>query len=218
MTWSTYWLEATAQVATGLRRYTRLDRDEVTGYDCADGWHAALAWTGRAEARFDDDSGRRHLASPADVPRDDPRWPAGCDRGCGYRFGPDDEYQPWQELLYLRPADGTLMSLHPVHVPPGVEQAGPGASYDATWYPADWRGPDGIALAVLCPRPDGSAGPAWEWGVDRPSSRSGGRWIRTGDPRAAAVTASPSIAIGNPGEPGFYHGFLQAGVLTDHLG
>jgi hypothetical protein len=78
-------------------------------------------------------------------------------------------------------------------------------------------GLDGICLTVRYPRPDGSAGRPWDWPVDGPS-RSGGRWARNGDPRACAVTASPSIAIGDPGKPGYYHGFLQNGVLTDHLG
>ena len=66
-------------------------------------------------------------------------------------------------------------------------------------------------------RPDGSPGTPHDWPVDAPSS-GGGHWTRSGDPRACNITASPSIAIGEPGKPGFYHGFLRAGVLTDHIG
>jgi hypothetical protein len=79
------------------------------------------------------------------------------------------------------------------------------------------RGPDGVSLTVRCPSPDGRPTAANDWPVDHPSS-SGGRWTRTGDPKACTVTAHPSIAIGLPGTPSYYHGFLQDGVLTDHIG
>jgi hypothetical protein len=181
-----------------------------------------MVWTGETPARFQaSERLGRFLAVPEPVARADGRWPVECGQGCGYRFTDDDPRQPWQELLYLRPSTGDRYTIHPPgrdsFPPPGVLVAGAGASYDAWWYPDAWRGADGISLIVRCPRPDGSPGPAWDWCVDMPSS-TGGRWTRSGDPRAANVTASPSIAIGDPGEPGHYHGFLQSGVLTDHLG
>lgn len=209
----TYWLEPNGPVALGLRRYSH----SHVGYSCAEGWHEAVAWTGRDIARFTTLGDGKVLAAAEPLPDDDPRWPVECEQGCGYRFTEPDHRQRWQELLYIRPADKKLFSLHWKSVPPGCEKAGPGASYDAWWYPDGWRGADGISLIVLCPRPDGSPGPAWDWCVDMPSS-TGGRWTRSGDPRAACVTASPSIAIGDPAKPGHYHGFLQSGVLTDHLG
>lgn len=206
----TYWLEPTETVALGLRRYTA----HSGGYTCEGGWHEALVWTGEGPAEFQGEGDRRSLA-PADWPdssRPNAAWPEECGRGCGYRFSDDDPRQSWQELLYVAPATGQRYTIHPQSHPPGVLKAGAGATYDAWWYPDAWRGPDGIALVVRCPNSDYN-----EWGVDMPSS-SGGRWTRSGDPRAANVTASPSIAIGEPSKPGYYHGFLQAGVLTDHLG
>lgn len=204
----TYWLEPTGTVATGLRRYTTGSRE----YTCEGGWHEAMVWTGGEPARFDDRDGRRSLAAPGEQDPADPRWPAEC--GCGYRFTDADPRQPWQEPIYLRPDTGERYTIkgRDSFPPPGLLVAGPGASYDAWWYPDAWRGPDGIALVVRCPGSDYN-----EWGVDQPAA-SGGRWVRTGDPRAANVTASPSIAAGDPAKPGYYHGFLQAGVLTDHLG
>jgi hypothetical protein len=62
------------------------------------------------------------------------------------------------------------------------------------------------------------AGEPVDWMVDAPST-SGGHWHRDGDPRdPPSLTVSPSIAAGEPGTPGYYHGHLQAGQLTGHLG
>jgi hypothetical protein len=178
--------------------------------DCASGYHAAIAWTGEASARFDERGDHRSLARPADSPAGDPGWPAAC--ASGYRFVDGDARQAWQELLYVRADSGERYTVHPDSYPPGVRQVTAGASYDAWWYPADWRGPDGFALVVVCP---GSLHHTWS--VDMPAT-GGGRWTRSGDPRRAEVTASPSIAIGDPAKPSYYHGFLQGGVLTDHIG
>lgn len=210
MTTQTYWLEPTETVAVGLRRYTT----GSTGFDCAGGFHDALTFTGEESARFEEDGSRRHLALPNPKDLDDPRWPTECQHGCGYLFTDDDPKQAWQELLYTRADTGERYTVHPGShdAPPGVGPVDAGATWDAWWYPDDWRGADGIALAVRCP-----GGPHNEWGVDRPAT-GGGRWTRTGDPRKAEVTASPSISIQEPGSPHHYHGFLQAGVLTDHIG
>jgi hypothetical protein len=208
----TFWLEPIDRVRLGLRRYAR--RSGSAAWTCADGWHNALVWTGtEIDAEYDE---RGYLKPIAESPHDDPLWPAECDRGCGYRFTPDDNWQAWSEQLYRRVDTGELRVLHIYH-PPDVPTAEPGAMWNAWWLESFGRGPDGICLMVRCPRPDGSPGTARDWSVDGPSS-SGGHWTRTGDPRQANVTVSPSIAIGDPGEPGHYHGFLQSGVLTDHVG
>jgi hypothetical protein len=208
VTTQTYWLEPTDTVAVGLRRYHSDPTPDgvVPAWTCEMGYHAALAWTGEAPARFEEDGWRRHIALADDTPHNDPRWPTECGKGCGYQFTDDDRWQPWQDLLYLRPDTGQRYTIHPTGAPPGVARITPGASYDAWWYPDAWRGADGIALVVICPN-----GPHNEWGVDRPAT-GGGRWTRSGDPRRAEVTASPSIAVGDPAKPGYYHGFLQARV------
>jgi hypothetical protein len=131
-------------------------------------------------------------------------------------FGPADERQVWLEAVYVVPATGELQVLHHTLHPPDIAPAGVGASWDAAWMPDQWRGEDGISLVVRCPRGDG-AGPGSDWSVDMPSTASGGRWRRRGDPRAAEVTAEPSIRIGRPGDPGSYHGWLRGGGLSDPI-
>lgn len=210
MSTKTFWLEPVGRERVALRRYASAGG----AWDCAGGWHEAITWTG--EEIGETLSERGHREPPPRPDHDDPRWPTECSKGCGYQFTDTDAWQAWGGALYRRTDTGELRVLHSTLTPPDV----PGAEAGATWDAAAWRGycvgPDGIALMVRCPRPDGSPGEN-DWCVDD-KSRSGAGWTRTGDPRAANVTAGPSIAIGVPGEPGYYHGFLQAGVLTDHLG
>jgi hypothetical protein len=209
MPWQTFWLEPTGRQRVALRRYVA---DHPTGaYTCVGGWHQAVRWTGE---EIDEVFNEHGYTDPPPAPaHDDPRWPTECDQGCGYRFTEQDHWQPWGESLYRRTDTGELRVLHSTMCPPDVPTAEPGASWDARWMGDIYRGSDGICLTVRCPRPDGSPGIPHDWPVDGPSS-SGGRWTRTGDPRAAQVTAGPSIAIGDPDQPGHYHGHLRAGVLT----
>lgn len=215
MTWQTFWLDPIGRERVALRRYSERPYVAGAGWTCAEGWHQAIAWTGEEIDEVLSERGTRR--SPATPPHDDPRWPTDCARGCGYRFTDDDNWQAWGGELFRRADTGELRVLHTTMTPPDVPTAEPGASWDASWMGDAWRGPDGICLTVRCPRPDGTEGTPHDWPVDGPSS-TGGRWTRSGDPRAASVTASPSIAIGDPAKPGYYHGFLQNGVLTDHIG
>jgi hypothetical protein len=210
----TFWLEPTGRVRIALRRYA--NRPPGTSWTCADGWHEAVVWTGEEVCEVRNERGYRTQPIPT-PPRDDPRWPVGCGKDCGYRFTDTDLWQVWDEPLWRRADTGELRILHTGMTPPDIAAAEPGASWDAAWMGDSWRGPDGIHLTVRCPRPDGSEGSPHDWPVDGPSN-SGGRWTRSGDPQACNVTASPSIAIGDPNKPGYYHGFLQNGTLTDHLG
>lgn len=215
MPWKTFWLEHTGRERVGLRRYT-LSEPGSPDAACGDRNHWALVWTGDEMPTAWSGHGTSETSRRLTIPADDPRWPAGCAR-CGREFTDDDERQVWTEALYRRVDNGDLVVLHHELVPPGAVSAGPGAMWDATWMPAQWRGPDGVALMVRCPRNDLDPVGGSDWAVDMPSTNSGRPWKRTGDPRRARVTADPSISIGTPGAPGAYHGWLQDGVLSDPL-
>lgn len=210
MTWLTYWLDPDGTCELGLRRY-RLTWDPHAdpACSCDGGWHTAFTWRGQqAKTRWDDDpDGRRHLARPLPVPRDDGHWPAVC-AGCGYRFRDTDEWQTWEEPAYRDATGARYILRNTWGAPPGVTVAGPGAMWDGWWLPRAWHGADRVALMIRCPPGD--------WPVDSVTS-FGGRWCRTGDVHAAHVTATPSVAIGHPGRPGYYRGTLDGGVLSDNL-
>lgn len=220
MPWPCFWLDPAGTAALGLRRYARTGDWHGAAWTCEAGWHQGFAWRGMtAPARVEEDDGHRHHAAAAKVGHGDPAWPAQCARGCGYEFDGDDEWQEWEEPLYRRAGTGQMVILHTgFGAPPGTQVAGPGAMWDGWWLPAGWKGADGIGLMVRCPAPGAPAERSHDWIVDGPST-SGGQWTRTGDPRhPETLTVSPSIAAGDPAAAGYYHGFLQAGVLTDHAG
>lgn len=221
MAWPCFWLEPAGRVALGLRRYAYSGTSGSSIYDCAAGNHDAFAWRGlTAPERLTEHDGHWHSAEPEPVDHADPAWPRQCQRGCGYAFAEEDRWQEWAETLYRR-ADGRgVVILHTgIGTPPGCAVAGPGALWDGWWLPAAWKGADGIGLLCRCPDPARPAEPrAHDWIVDGPAT-GGGRWTRTGDPRdPPSLTVHPSIAAGDPAEPGYYHGFLQGGQLTDHIG
>lgn len=186
MTWQTFWLEPVGRQRVALRRYRSSDRSGSGPWpwSCETGWHQAIAWTGEEIDEVRNEHG--HTDPPPEPPRDDPRWPTECAKGCGYHFTDEDTWQPWGESLWRRTDTDELRVLHTSMCPPDVPTAEPGASWDAHWMGDVWRGPDGIHLTVRCPRPDGSPGIPRDWPVDAPSS-TGGHWTRTGDPRASNV-------------------------------
>jgi hypothetical protein len=160
------------------------------------GYHSAEVDAGVVDAQVTRDG--TVPAQAARRRRGDPPWPEAC--SCGYRFTKDDPKQVNLHLLFRRSDTGTLTTLR---------DAKPGAMWDARWIRVqDWRGPDGRSLVVRCPN-------GMDWHIDGTSS-SGGRWTRTGSP--PEVTVSPSIAIGHPDDPTFYHGHLQGGIFTGHVG
>lgn len=123
-------------------------------------------------------------------PHDDPRWPTKCD-DCDYVFRPEDNWQVFREVIYVRKDTGAFMTLR---------DCPPGAMWDADYYPE--KGPDGLALCVSLP-PEGGLD---YWFIDGPA-KGGGKWTRTGTP--PNITASPSILTPR------YHGFLRGGWLEE---
>lgn len=194
-----YWLTPLPRAAVYLRRYTPGRHDCPGGH----GYHDASQYIGRQPLPH----GTHGYVRGAAPPHDDTRWPTRC-AACGYTFAEDDVWQHGQHRLWAPP--GSEASCRPLH------EWGPGALYDATWYPDAWRGADGIALVARCPN-------GMDWTVDHVSS-SGGRWQRTGDPRQpGTLQVQPSIAIGEPGSPSYYHGWLGVhgtppGHFSAHLG
>ena len=82
-------------------------------------------------------------------PTTDPRWPVKCDH-CDYAFTESDPHQLYARRLYKRSDTDDLTT---------IEEAPPGAMWDATWF-NDWRaGADGKSIMVRCP--DGH-----DWFVD----------------------------------------------------
>ncbi len=130
------------------------------------------------------DEPNAHECELENIPHDDARWPKHCD--CGFEFRDSD---PWQ-LNAHRLYEGAGM----IFILP---EAPVGAMWDAWWMGNQWKGPDGIHLAVKTP--------GGEWLVDGPSANGGPGWTRNGE--IPNVSASPSILMSN------YHGFLTGGIL-----
>lgn len=203
-----YLLTPTALAQKSLRRYRGITEGEPRCEASGIGFHNASVRLGTTKRLRHGDDGRPLTGwQLKDLPHSDPRWPTHCP--CGYAFTGDDHWQHMANLLWRcsdrldDPADYVTLG-----------EARPGAMWYADWQPADWKGPDGRSLVVRCPN-------GLDWSIDAPSTRSGGRWTRTGEPPAVSVT--PSIAIGMPGAPNYGHYWLGVngsgpGVFSDHLG
>lgn len=206
----TFWTEPSGRVRLKLRRFVFADHDDDSG-SCPDrtGYHNATVPVGEAPERRQENN-ILGLFEPSEF-ADDFRWPTKCD-ACDYVFNDKDEWQVFQETIYRRPdTDGEW----PQRLLP------PGAMYDASWLPDNWKGADGIGLAVLLP-----VAPDHAWLVDVEASNCTRKgdfshkcWIRHGDPRTEPVTVDKNgdtcaAGAGSIAVEG-YHGFLQNGVLTD---
>ena len=222
MTVACFWLAPTGSARVGLRRYSRHACPRPGGY------HDWTVFLGEAPLpRVQDAERSRWGTAEYGYPdHADPRWPVSCP--CGYQFGPDDEWQDWQEALYRRADSGELTT---------IRDAPDGAMWDAWWMESS-RGPDGRCLVVKCP---GGA----EWMIDERASNCPlpGRiqqaaieygegspehqaliwqdqehrcWIRHGEPPAITVDKDGRTCDAGGGSirAGIYHGFLRGGVFT----
>lgn len=180
-----FWAEPTGRQHLWLRRY-RSSAEKCSG---PHGYHNARTFYVDAPLgdRFAETGVVDAVGLDLAPPKGDQRWPAAC--ACGETFKSSDEWQVFNDVLYRR-ADA------PDFEPFALDDAPPGAMWDARWWPD--KGPDGIALAVKTP--------AGVWMPD--VQREGGAWTRTGT--LPCVTIRPSILF--PGPHG-YHGFLTDGVL-----
>lgn len=201
-----FWVQESGESVICLRRYSR-DGECPLPY----GYHNAQADIDVVPSAVDEDGVDRTAVGYEEPPFYDNRWPQKCN--CGYEFTRADRHQVISERLYVRPDTGETYR----------ERALPaGAMYDARW--EHWRGPDGVALTVVLPG-------GHHWHVDDQASNCTRRgephqcWVRHGEPPNVTVdkggdtcaAGGGSILYGQPGQPGYYHGFLQNGVLTDSL-
>lgn len=150
-----------------------------------------------------------------------PRWPTHC--SCGYTFTDDDEWQIYDEAIYVRRLTAEHWAMPDLPV---------GATFDAFWQPDVWRNPhDGRAITVVLPHvcKEDLKDPEWTrdarscmWNIDGPATGKKDErkyvlhaWTRSGDPEAepSTLTAHPSIDAGGC----CYHGHVQNGTLTDPL-
>jgi hypothetical protein len=185
-----FWIDPTNRTERRLRRFAWSNTPDGV---CPGkyGYHNGFTPFPEGHCTFDAENGTWKWLDAFEIPpHDDPRWPTKCAE-CAYEFKPDDEWQLFREVVYVRKDTGAEMT---------NRNCPPGAMYDAVWYPE--KGPDGRAIIVALP-PDG--GDDW-WHVDG-YAKGGGKWTRTGEPPNISVT--PSILTPR------YHGFLQGGVLRE---
>lgn len=193
------WLEPTQRCIRYLRRF-------APGAPGTDHYHDASVEAGIERHPIGLDASTPSISQRRK--HSDPPWPTHC--RCGYVFKVGDMRQIHLRRLYVDGAGAEFTLSWRWEDDPRAAPAG--AMWDAKWMPDAYRCRyDGIALTVRCPN-------GMDWQVDGPST-SGGRWKRSGDPkRPETLTVSPSIAIGRKEDPDFYHGFLQQGRLTAHIG
>ena len=121
--------------------------------------------------------------------RDDPRWPELCEL-CDHRFAESDGRELFIRRIYRDPSGRELT----------LDEAPPGAMWDAWWMGERFRGRDGFHLAVMTP--------GGIWYVDGRSPVTRLHWSRVGAP--PNVSVRPSNVI-----PGRYHGLIDDGFLIE---
>lgn len=138
-------------------------------------------------------------------PPGDPRWPAKCDK-CAYAFKGDDEYQIFEDEVYVDAAGKEFSLREPVA----------GMMWDAWWFGDDMKGPDGKCLVAVTPD-------LWEWMIDGPCSNctmptdrgpfatAHRCWVRHGAPPDLIVDKNGRTCAAGAGSiqtNHAYHGFL----------
>lgn len=142
-------------------------------------------------------------------PAEDPNWPTACDQ-CGKRIKNDEanKYLDY-DRLYRRADTDERMTL---------DQAPPGACWNATWYLPHYEGPDGRSLVVRLPN-------GRDWMIDSrcsnctmPEDNVHKCWVRTGRPEDGTLDVGKNGYTCKAGagsiKAGDYHGFLRNGHLV----
>lgn len=188
-----FMLEPTATAELSLRRYVSNREPAPDSCPLHPGkWSYHNTSTGPLETVALPIDGHNVRGGFGDAKRDDPRWPTACGRG--YVFKPEDQWQDNLSRIWRRTDTGELTI---------TDRAPAGAMWWFSEGEHGWSGPDGRTLYLMLP-PGGSATRVWL--IDGPARNSEHPWQRTGVP--PLVVARPSIAWGEPGEPGYYHGWL----------
>jgi len=168
-----FWMDHTDTGEVALRRYH--SQKESAGWTCEAGWHNAFVFINERVpytlAEHHDDSGNTWWAYPLatsvfpELAHDDSRWPTECQKGCGYRFTDDDQWQVWISEVMRRADNGEERVLHGSHIPPSIPTAEPGGLWNALWQRGGWTNPskpdDGIWLMARCPSISGGYGNDW---------------------------------------------------------
>lgn len=210
-----FFVEPIMKVRVSLRRYSSLsnnvpehtykksDGTPYYGYHDATQFFANMNLEKNAEGNID-------LETPL-LDKTDPRWQAvaKCDK-CGYQFVEEDEWQMFQERIYVDPSTNIEYSLRD-----GI----PGMMWDAEYlhkYP-DYCGPDGKSLHVFCPDKG-------QWFIDGRASNCTMKddkvhkcWVRHGNPPNITVDKNGVTCAAGAGSimsSNGYHGFLQNGEFT----
>lgn len=208
-----FWVEETDEVELSLRRFTFGSEGFCRKVGTIDVGHScSRRLKGRWKASRTDE-GFLDLREPSEFRTR--RWPGPCE-SCGESFR-SARRQVNQERVY-RAADGREWRM---------DDLPPGACFDAHWLPEAWKSPGGIGLSIVVPL----GIPAEKWIADHhiwhpyAPATGGGNWDVTwpNPPDVSALQASPSIAHGGAGTPGYYHGWLgingaPPGYLSDHIG
>jgi hypothetical protein len=209
-----------------LRRYRSTSSADDKPCPLPQKYHDAMVDIGEAAEQK---SAQGYITAPSvDLYQDDPRWPAQC--ACGYVFSVTDDNDHWQvfgKSIYRR--EGTTVEYT-------LEDAPPGAIWNAWWLGDFHKGPDGQCL--ICRLPGGH-----DWNIDGIASNCDSPCARCGKPRHACQCKYPNgyqdskphkcwVRHGQPPKltvdkngvtcgagagsivvPG-WHGFLRNGVLV----
>lgn len=207
-----FMLVGTKEGAVGLRRHSPWG--QRTAYTCDQGWHDAVRWLptrGKVvwTRHRDPDHRTYHITHPR-YPHTDKRWPTTCDK-CTYRFTKSDEWQVATSRLWQRSDTEELIRL---------QDAPPGAIYDADWLHDRIVGPDGLSLCAVCPG-------GFTWFIDGQASNCTIKddytqkrhhcWIRHGVPPDLTVDKNGPTCQAGAGsiQTGNWHGFLRAGHFVE---
>jgi hypothetical protein len=146
----------------------------------------------------------RAVQSPSDYVGNE-NWPTFAP--CGYMFDPEDEWQVFERLLYLRP-DNSLVTW---------EDALPGAVRNCWWMPKGRRDDEGRFLEVKLPTGHTWNPQARASNCTMPDDHTHRCWVQHGRPEDGTlhvdkVGLTCAAGAGSIVVPG-WHGFLHNGEL-----